>query len=65
MRGEPKTAESTFPDLSAVLSVPILGDLLKYSISFDGMWKHLVPRSRSAGEALKVWGNRPGFIPVR
>jgi len=31
MRGEPKIAESTFPALSAVLSVPILGDLLKPS----------------------------------
>jgi hypothetical protein len=37
MRGEPNTPESTFSALSAVLSVPILGDLLKYSISFDGM----------------------------
>jgi hypothetical protein len=37
MRGEPNTPESTFSALSAVLSIPILGDLLKYSISFDGM----------------------------
>ena len=34
MRGEPKYATSTFPSLPAVLSVPILGCLLKYSINF-------------------------------
>jgi hypothetical protein len=29
IRGEPNTAESTFPSLDEVLSVPSLGDLLK------------------------------------
>jgi hypothetical protein len=29
IRGEPRTAESTFPVLEAVLSVPSLGALLK------------------------------------
>jgi hypothetical protein len=58
MRGEPKTAESTFPALSAVLSVPVLGDLLKYSMSFDDMHEHLFLWWTYAGWTLKVAENR-------
>ena len=48
--GKPKTAESTFPALSAVLSVPIRGDVVKYSMSLDGMGWGLVNR-----ELKVVW----------
>src|SRR5512136_2945835 len=58
MRGEPKTAESTFPALSAVLSVPVLGDLLKYSMSFDDLHEHLFLCWTYAGGTLKVAENR-------
>ncbi len=55
MRGEPNTPESTFPALSAVLSVPILGDLLKYSISFDGLNNTYFVLGPARGD-LKVLG---------
>src|SRR5208283_5555080 len=43
IRGEPKQAAFTWPLLLAVLSVPILGVLLKYSISFADIL-HLLPK---------------------
>jgi hypothetical protein len=44
--------------LSAVLSVPVLGDLLKYSMSFDDMHEHLFLCWTYAGGTLKVAENK-------
>jgi len=53
--GEPKTAESTFPSLLEVLRVPILGCLLKYSISLEDMEISPVPDTASSLLHKKIW----------
>jgi hypothetical protein len=62
IRGDPKQAAFTWPFLLAVLSVPILGVLLKYSISFADIL-HLLSKCLSA--CCTAWYRHGTALPEK